>query len=147
VSIDEDSVFKYDTLTDEWSTLAPMPQASSDHSASVLNDLVYIVGAEGGSEVLRFDPASDTWSTLAPTLHNRGQCSSFVKGDCLYVAGGNEDLRVECYDTATDTWTAVENMMLEARLNFGAVTTGSAGRTEEQDLFDSLIAKASSRLS
>jgi hypothetical protein len=145
---DQDTVFKCDMLTDEWSTLAPMPHASSDHSASVLNGLVYIVGvSDEGNEVLRFDSASDIWSTLEPTLHNRGQCSSFMLGSCLYVAGGNEDLRVERYDTATDTWLPCGANMLEGRCHFGAVTIGAAGPTEEQDLFDSLIAKASSSLS
>jgi hypothetical protein len=32
--------------------------------------------------------------------------------------------------------------MLEGRMMFGAVTIGSADPAEEQDLFDSLIAKA-----
>jgi hypothetical protein len=39
------SVFKFDTKTNEWSTLAPMPSACGFHSASVLNGVVYIVGA------------------------------------------------------------------------------------------------------
>jgi hypothetical protein len=48
---------------------------------------------------------------------------------------------VERYDAATDTWTAVSNM-LEGRHSFGAVTIGPTGPAKEQDLFDSLIAKA-----
>jgi hypothetical protein len=46
---------------------------------------------------------------------------------------------------ATDTWTAMADM-LEGRYASGTVTIGSSGPGEEQDLFDSLIAKiASSR--
>jgi N-acetylneuraminic acid mutarotase len=52
------SVIKYDTEADTWSTLEPMLEADYGHSARVLNDLVYIVGAGDGREVLRFDPAS-----------------------------------------------------------------------------------------
>jgi hypothetical protein len=44
---------------------------------------------------------------------------------------------------AINTWAAMANM-LEERYFFCAVTNRSAGRAEEQDLFDSLIAKASS---
>jgi N-acetylneuraminic acid mutarotase len=54
------SVFKYDTVTDAWTTLAPMPQAvgSAYHSVSVLNGLVYIVGAgEEFCDVFQSDPA------------------------------------------------------------------------------------------
>jgi hypothetical protein len=143
---DLDSVFKYDTMTDAWSTLAPMPHASSDHSASVLGGMVYIVGVgEQGSEVLRFDPALGVWSTLAPTLVNRKCCSTFVLGGCLYAAGGQGigNSNVERYNTTTDTWTLIAEM-LEARRCFGAVTIGSTGPAEEQDLFDSLITKATS---
>jgi hypothetical protein len=51
---------------------------------------------------------------------------------------------VERYDVTSNTWTSVADM-LQARLYFCAVTIGSVGPTEEQDLFDSLIAKASGR--
>jgi hypothetical protein len=137
---EQDSVFKYDTVADAWSTLAPMPIASSGHSASMLDGLVYIVGAGDGSEVLRLDPASGVWNTLARTLNDRIDCSTFVLGGSLYAAGG-EGSSVERYDTTTDAWAAVADM-LEARMSCSAVTIGSVGPVEEQDLFDSLIAKA-----
>jgi hypothetical protein len=90
---DHASVFKYDTVANDWSTLAPMPVACSFHSACVLDGLIYIVGAGNGaneSEVLRFDPVSGAWSTLAPTTSRRygGEGSSFVVGGCLYAVGG-----------------------------------------------------------
>jgi N-acetylneuraminic acid mutarotase len=139
------SVFKYDTETNTWSTLEPMPLPCSKHSVSVLDgDQVYIVGAGiNGKGVLRFDTASGVWSTLGAISNNKHRSATFVVGGCLYVAGGGGDPYsiVERYDVATDTWTAVANM-LEGRRNFGAVTIGSADPAEEQDLFDSLIAKA-----
>jgi hypothetical protein len=107
-------------------------------------DQVYIVGAGiNGKGVLRFDTASGVWSTLGAISNNKHRSATFVVGGCLYVAGGGGDPYsiVERYDVATDTWTAVANM-LEGRRNFGAVTIGSADPAEEQDLFDSLIAKA-----
>jgi N-acetylneuraminic acid mutarotase len=142
---DQDSVFKYDTVTDTWSILAPMPFASSSHGASLLDGVVYITGVGvSGREVLRFDPASGTWSTLASTLSMRFSSASFVLGGCLYVAGGfgeGNTSSVERYDVTNDTWTAMADM-LKRRHDFGAVTIVSTGPTEEQDLFDSLIAKA-----
>jgi N-acetylneuraminic acid mutarotase len=140
------SVFKFDTEADEWSTLAPMPHASNSHSVSVLNGLIFLVGAKtDGSSVLRFDPASNAWSTLAPTSMERNGGVSFVMGGFLYAAGGlGQTSSVERYDVATNTWTIMANM-LEARRYFCAVTIGSVGPVEEQDLFDSLIAKSSRR--
>jgi N-acetylneuraminic acid mutarotase len=143
------SVFKFDTEANEWSTLAPMPVASASHSASVLDGLVYIVGAGNSRrEVLRFDLASGAWSTLASTSISRLCGASFVLDGCLYAVGGTENgASMERYDPATDTWAHVANM-LEGRQHFKVVTAvGSATRpspAEEQDLFDSLIARASS---
>jgi hypothetical protein len=66
--ITQDTVMKYDTVIDAWSTLAPMPHHSSRHSASVCNGLVYIVGAGDNGEIfLCFDPATAEWSMLTPT--------------------------------------------------------------------------------
>jgi N-acetylneuraminic acid mutarotase len=138
------SVLKYDTVTDAWSTLAPMPQPCAYHSASVLGGLVYIVGAGTNvHEVLRFDPASGVWSTLAPTLIGSAKCASFTLDGSLYAAGGfARNAFVKRYDVDSDTWRVVANM-LTGRDGFGAITIRSAGAAEEQDLFDSLIAKTS----
>jgi kelch-like protein 28 len=141
---DQDCVMKYDTVADAWSPLAPMPHASSFHSACICNGLVYIAGAGSHGQIfLCFNPDSEVWTTLSPTLSNRRHCATFMLDGSLYAAGGvgNRRSSVERYDAATDTWTAVASM-LEARSTFGAVTIGSAGPAEEQDLFDSLIDKA-----
>jgi N-acetylneuraminic acid mutarotase len=142
---DQTSVFKYDTVTNTWSTLAPMPLPCSSHSVSVLDgDQVYIVGAGSDKKgVLRFDTASRMWSTLGSTLNHKNGSATFVFGGCLYVAGGDgaSSTLVERYDVATDKWTAVADM-LEGRAAFCAVTIGSGDKAEDQDLFDSLIAKA-----
>jgi N-acetylneuraminic acid mutarotase len=143
-----DSVFKYDTEADEWSTLAPMPRKTIEHSTSVHKGLVYIVGALNGHEVFRFDPVSEVWTPLAPTLHNRHCGTTFVLAGCLYAGGGCEPSSissVERYDVASDTWTAVADFNEHRRDSCCAVTIGSSGLAAEQDLFDSLIAKASSK--
>jgi hypothetical protein len=115
------------------------------HSVSVLDGyMIYVVGAgDDGKGVLRFDTDSSVWSTLGATSSNKHGSASFVVGGCSYVAGGEVRSSVKRYDVAnTGTWTAVADMMLEGRYYFHAVTIGSADPAEEQDLFDSLIAKA-----
>jgi N-acetylneuraminic acid mutarotase len=135
-----DDVYKYDTLANVWSALAPMPYASSCHSASVCNGLVYIVGAGDDSEdVVSFDPASNEWNMLGPAPSSNTYLAIFVLGGCMHMAGGIENgASVEQYDAATDTWTAVADM-LRRRYAFCAVAIGSAGPAEERDFFDSLI--------
>jgi kelch-like protein 9/13/kelch-like protein 26 len=140
------SVFKFDTTANQWSTLTAMPMrsfGSFESSASVLDGLVYLVGAGNGEEVMSFNPTSDTWMTLAPTLHSRKAGASFVLQGCLYATGGLGSARssAERYDVARNKWTPVTPMH-EDRLYPGAVTFGSTGPTEDEDLFDLLIAKA-----
>jgi N-acetylneuraminic acid mutarotase len=141
------SVHKFDTVANEWSTLAPMPEVCLNHTAALLGGLVYIVGGGGnGNVVLCFDPEARAWSTLAPTSNTRADAASFVLGGRLYVVGGRDHISsssMEWYDVARDIWTYTASM-LEGRRYFGAVTLRSAvGSAEEQDLFDSLIAKSS----
>jgi hypothetical protein len=144
------TVFKFDTEIDEWSTLAPMPSPHTFLTANVLGGLVYIVGRTSSRRsVLRMDPVSGVWETLAPTLADRLALSTFVLDGSLYAAGGSGQTgqtskSVERYDVASNTWTAVAGM-LEDRVSFCAVAIGSVDTAEEQDLFDSLIAKAARR--
>jgi N-acetylneuraminic acid mutarotase len=143
------TVFKFDTEANEWSTLARMPVASSHHTATALGGLIYITGMSNSQRLfLRLDPVSDVWETLAPTLTSRFASSIFVLDGSLYVAGGlhvrQTSKTVERYDVASNTWTAVADM-LEERKYFGAVTIGSTELAEEQNLFDSLITKAASQ--
>jgi hypothetical protein len=146
-------VFKFDTEVEEWDILPPIPVACKFLSASVLDGLVYITGAGiSGREVLSFDPASHVWNKLASTSSNRRGGAAFVLNGLLYFAGGYytadgstiSTSSVERYDVASNTWVVMPRM-LEGRRYFGAVAIGSAGPTEEQDLFDSLIVKASRR--
>jgi N-acetylneuraminic acid mutarotase len=143
--LDEDqaSVCKYNAVANEWSTLAPMPIASSNLSACVVGGIIYIIGASN-CDVLRFDPVSEVWSTVARTLHSRKSGSCFALGGFMYAVSGMVEASAERYDISTDTWTAVTDM-LEGRISFCAIATGSVGPAEELNLFDSLIAQASTR--
>jgi hypothetical protein len=102
------SVYKYDTQANTWTILPPMPHCDY-HSVSVLDEMIYIVGAGiSRSDILRFGPASGSWSTLTPTAVKRVAGVGFVLNGCLYAAGGHSGLSsVERYDTTTDSWTAV----------------------------------------
>jgi hypothetical protein len=137
------SAFKFDTLTNTWSSLAPMPHACSENAAC-MKGLIYITGAgDNNRQTLCFDPALGTWSTLAPLLMERFHCSMFALSGNLFAIGGQgSESSVERYNVATDTWTAMADLP-HGRMGFGAVSIGSAGPAEEQDLFDSLIAQAS----
>jgi N-acetylneuraminic acid mutarotase len=138
-----ESVFKYETETDEWSTLAPMPLGDHGMSAIDLDGLIYI-GGVGYTvrDFMSYDPVSGVWSNLASLIHQCYHGAFYVLGGCLYAAGGEgSESEVQRYDVTTNVWTEVADM-LEGRCKFGAVTIGSNGPAEELDLFDSLITKA-----
>jgi hypothetical protein len=137
------SVYKYDTKANIWNVLAPMPTAEFGHSVSVIDGLIYIIGTGNGARYfLRFAPVTGIWSTLASTLRGRSRATYFVLGGCLYAAGGTgSPLTLERYGVASDTWTEVKDM-LEGRRCFGAVTIKPTDSAGEQDLFDTLTAKA-----
>jgi hypothetical protein len=145
-SVTHDSVFKYNSEIDEWSTLAPMLDTEFGHSAIELGGMIYIVGAGYDPRgLLRYDPALGVWSTLAPLIQGCYHGASFVLAGCLYVAGGDgTETHVQRYDVTADAWTEVADMLL-GRSHFRAVTIGAVGAAEEQDLFDSLIAQAARR--
>jgi hypothetical protein len=139
------SVSKFDTQAGEWSTQAPMPTECEIHSASLNDDQVYNTGGgDSGREVLRFDFTTGAWSTLAQTFSDRAFGVSFVLAGCLHVAGGVNNASalasVERYDVAINTWTPVADL-LEGRRSLEAVCIESHGPSEEQDLFESLIAR------
>jgi N-acetylneuraminic acid mutarotase len=140
------SVFKFDTEANVWSRQASIPTGRSFYSSSLVDGLIYIVGAgNSGCEVLRFDPMTRVWITLASTSVSRRSSASFALANYLYAAGGgaasSTSASVERYDVATNTWIGVADMLEERRV-FRAVCIDSADPAEEQDLFDSLIAKA-----
>jgi hypothetical protein len=134
----QDSVFKYDTVANIWSTLAPMPFSSRGLSASVLDGMVYIMG-DVSYNVWRFQPSLGAWSVLMPMSRVRHFCTSFARKGSLYVAGGiRNGHSVERYDVATDSWTVMADM-LEGRSFFRAATIQPPVPAEKQDLFDALM--------
>jgi hypothetical protein len=119
------SVFKYETETDEWSTLTPMPGEEHGISALELDGLIYVVGVgDIFSGLICYDPTSEVWSILASLTYGCTQGLSYILGGCLYAAGGHgSESKVQRYNVTTNAWTEVANM-LEGRTHFGAVAIG-----------------------
>jgi hypothetical protein len=139
----QDAIFSYDTLTNQWGIPVFTPYVQDRNlSASVIDGLIYVVLS---GDTWQFDPSPEALYFLAPTTWPRSHCATFVLGGNLYAAGGDVHASgVERYDVSTDTWSMLADM-LEPRRSLSAVTIYIAGPTTEQDLFDSLIVKASRR--
>ncbi len=109
----------YDTTTNSWSTVAPMPTARAALVAEAVNGKIYAIGGYGVagnlSTVEEYDPVSNTWVTKQSMPTARANLASAVVNGRIYAIGG-EDVTidpvatVEEYDPVLNTWTAKTDM-------------------------------------
>ncbi len=114
------TVERYRPATNRWSTLAPLPQGVTGHSAVVLADGRLLVA--GGRDrtgnpsaataaVWAYDPLRDRWAALAP-LHvprDKSVMVSLSDGRVLIVGGADvfypsQSPSAEVYDPQQDRW-------------------------------------------
>jgi len=113
-------VERYQPTTNRWTTVAPLPMATTDHSAVVLADgRVLVAGGRDqdavpyreSAAVWRYDPAQDRWEALAPLQipRFRGTGVTLADGRAM-VAGGTGPINTdaertaEVYDPQSGTW-------------------------------------------
>jgi hypothetical protein len=104
----------YDTISDTWTTGAPMPTTRWCGASAVVNNVLYAMGGEVGHTLINvveaYDPATDTWSTKAPLPMAMNSVYAVVDGGIVFTIGGYNDASVrvpavEIYNPATDQWT------------------------------------------
>jgi RNA polymerase sigma factor (sigma-70 family) len=88
----------YDPATDTWTQASDMPGARSDHTASVVDGRMYIIGGSRGTPgtggvymapvVDVYDPGTDTWTTAADLPTPRWYPTSSVVDGKIYTIGG-----------------------------------------------------------
>jgi N-acetylneuraminic acid mutarotase len=106
-----------------WVTKTSMPTPRNQHSANIVNGVVYVVGGCTGNgscvmvaAVDAYNPASDTWASKAPIPTVRADLSTSVVNGILYAIGGTNVSgsgsvgTVEAYDPISDTWTTKTSM-------------------------------------
>ena len=112
----------YDIPTNEWTTVANLPQARNHIGAAAIGGFVYSVGGFVGNgftpadEVYRYDPERDVWREVTSLPTRRGALAVAAVEGLLYAVGGDgfespEDTtrsnvtRHDVYDPETDEWT------------------------------------------
>ncbi|WP_240741689.1 kelch repeat-containing protein [Deinococcus sp. KSM4-11] len=126
-----DHVWRYDTHTDTWTALPPLPGARGAGAlVRVGRDLHYFGGTERTDAGLYLRDDSDhwvlnldvptAWQSRAPLPNARNHIGAVVLDGLIYAVGGQHlgdeahgDLRdVHRYDPATDSWTSIAPLPL-----------------------------------
>ena len=155
----------YDTVTDTWTTGAPMQTIRHGFAMGAINGRLYVAGGRqfcppcnDAHTTEEYDPATNTWTTKATMPTVRNNMNGVVLNGELYVVGGIPGLSgvsgaVEAYNPVTNTWTTKASM-LTPRTASGLAVVGNklyaiSGQTanppfvthvvEEYDACDKLV--------
>jgi N-acetylneuraminic acid mutarotase len=119
------SVLKFDSRTQTWSEVAPMPAERDNAGACVVGDDVYIFGGNidcniPTSTTYRFSTVTKEWATLAPMPGANSHHSVCVLDGLIYVTGGwdwacNTINSVHRFDPVANLWSAVAPMTVAWR--------------------------------
>jgi len=114
-------VSKYDSLTQQWIELSPMPSVTDFFASTSVNHQIYICGGIAKDNLVSkalfiFDTNTQQWTELSSMNHPREQCSMAFLDGHLYVAGGfeiddNHMSTVERYSIASNEWKEVSPMI------------------------------------
>lgn len=121
-----DTAWAYDPDTDQWATLASMPEPRYAGAAVSLGAFVFAVGGDGPSgALLRYDPVRDAWQRLPASLQRREHTAAATLGGKLYLIGGRyrgagELASTEVYDVEQQRWRYGPSLQTP-RAGFGAV--------------------------
>ncbi|XP_077300626.1 kelch-like protein 25 [Arctopsyche grandis] len=119
----ENSIERWNSKTRDWEIMAPLLVAVYVHSASVIDDKIYVTGGrkwlmdESGkymtiNKVQMYSVESNSWTYRAQMIEEREYHSSVVFKRKLFVAGGHNNHMgyyldsVECYDSDANLWTS-----------------------------------------
>lgn len=119
----------FDTATQQWKTLRPMPTPRNHHSVAYVDGKIYAIGGRVGSCFSNgwssnvwvneeYDVAADTWTSRAPMPTARSGTGVAVLAGRIHVLGGEgwvDDFggvfRVhEAYDPKKNVWTRLARM-------------------------------------
>jgi N-acetylneuraminic acid mutarotase len=134
----------FDTDTNTWTKLAPMPTPRNHHSIGYVDGKLYAIGGRVGSCYSggwssnvwmneAYDIATNTWATRAPMPTARSGTGIAVLDGKIYVLGGEgwiDDFggvfrTNEVYDPKTNSWSRATRM-ITPRHGFAVAQVGKA---------------------
>jgi uncharacterized protein (TIGR03437 family) len=92
-----DGVEVFDPASGKWTTLAPLPRRSAQHTATLLTDgRVLVTGGyderqSGSSQVFAYDSSADVWGRMTPLIRPRAMHFALAVPDGRVLIGGAAD--------------------------------------------------------
>ncbi len=122
-----ESLFRYDTTTDSWDTLSPLPQPLDSINATLVGKRIYVPGDSETADTFVYDIGTDSWSTIPANggYTARSQYQALTVGTNVVVLGGiiasasASTTEVWILDTVSQTWSAGVPMQ-KSRTSFAA---------------------------
>lgn len=120
--------FRYNPITNKWSTIKPMQQDRCRFSLNALGNKLFAAGGvsehddddelnseSSNSNVEVYDPLTDVWRYITPMPEKRSQHAGATDNKFLYVSGGLDRQRVLPtfwrYDPKVDAWASLPDML------------------------------------
>lgn len=107
--------YAYDTLTDRWKAIAPLPAKRGSLAVVVLDGKLHALGGRDATSTTEhdvYDPVTDRWTSAAPLPLGRDHLGAVVYAGRIHVLGGrvndyahNVDSH-DVYDPVTDRWSS-----------------------------------------
>ena len=104
----------YDTSTDTWTAIAPMPHGRRDHAAvATPNGKIYVFGGfcppDDNTSTIVYDIATNSWSTCAPIPVGMDSPTAALGSDgkIIVIQGPTNiapNAQVRIYDPSSDKW-------------------------------------------
>jgi N-acetylneuraminic acid mutarotase len=108
----------YDTETDTWSSIEPMPERLDHAMAAAANGKPYVMGGwrvfgqQASDAVYEYDPATERWRSVTTMPFPRAAGAAASDGSTIHVVGGvgPEPEVALAYDVARDEWRRIASI-------------------------------------
>jgi N-acetylneuraminic acid mutarotase len=127
-----DFLHAFDPAANTWSTLAPMPFALSDHSATMINNRFLVFGGAYSEYTAgEYDPISNQWVEKTSSDYSHEKSAAVTCSGKVFILGGysasDEDFTSQVleFDPFTNAWNPTRSNLYWARQNAGAAVIGN----------------------
>ncbi|MDD5307073.1 MAG: kelch repeat-containing protein [Deltaproteobacteria bacterium] len=132
------AVERYDPVSDQWTSVASMPQPGCCFAVALVGDRIYVAGGYNGdfsdviADVFSYDPTTDAWRTEPAMPTARANAGGAAWNGFFAVVGGRTTYNgsstsgaIELFDPQTATWSRFSSDLPTPREAAAGATVGN----------------------